>query len=307
MIRSLICSWHRRRLARRGSAATADPSGTTAAHPHVGSCRRCQAMLADTDLIAAELADISLPESPGERVWRRIESDLDRRSIDEAMQARPRRGVAHTGFGWLDRVPTWAVAVLAAISVLVFWQVRDRALAGGRHAGADPSVAATPPGEEGLQLAMVPLGLDVGSYVQEISSARQPRAFWNVYRARDPEPEHPYRNLAFEPFVPETLPHGFSVADSKLLHDACCETLQVRYAAPDGWLDVFQCHDNHPIEFGRATVDRRDVSGVVCTTFGWGDGEVRGRSFNRGALSLVVVGNVTDEVLDDVVRELAGQ
>lgn len=300
----MTCRWHRSRLARRRLSAG---TGDTRAHRHVRSCGRCQRVLGDGDLIAGELTQLKLRDPSSARVWRQIEIQLDREAAAGLPAQRTARRLGGAVRWVLAESPTWAVAVVAVFALLSVWQAREwassRTPAAAFQAGAQQGFVDT----GGLQLAMVPVSLDVGSYVREIGRASAPDEFWSAYGARDPEPKDPYRDLDFEPIVPERLPHGFRLVDSKLLRDACCQTLQVRYAALDRWLDVFQCHDDHPITFGEASVDRREVAGVVCTAFGWNDGEVRGRSFLLGNLSMVAVGNVTDEVLDDVVADFVGR
>ena len=304
MMGFVTCRWYRSRLARRRIAAGA---GDTRAHRHVRSCGRCQKVLGDGDLIAGELAELKLPDPSSARLWRQIESRLDGETATDSPEQRTAARLGAAGRWVLDESPTWAVAIVAVLALLSVWQAREWA-SSGPSAVEVPGGAGQELAERGnLQLSMVPISLDVGSYVREVSRSSAPDEFWSAYRASDPEPNDPYRNLDFAPIVPEQLPHGFRLVDSKLLRDACCQTLQVRYAARDRWLDVFQCHDDHPIAFGEASVDRREVAGVVCTAFGWNDGEVRGRSFSLGNLSIVAVGNVTDEVLDDLVADFAGR
>ncbi len=300
-MRSIACRWYRRRAA---GADIALGSGVTRAQRHVRSCERCRRVLRDTDLVAGELGLVEMQDPSSARLWRQIEARLEGAAA-AATPPQQRSGRLALGVRWIvDEAPTWAVGIVAVMAVLGVWQARDWA---SSRSAARPQVQSDAEfsGSRGLQLAMVPLSLDVGSYVASVARSSPPDEFWSAYRARDPEPDDPYRDLDFQPLVPEELPHGFRIVDSKLLRDACCETLLVRYQAADRWLDIFQCHDDHPIEFGQASVDRRDVSGIVCTAFGWRRGEIRGRSFSLGELSLVLVGNVTDDVLDAIVVDLS--
>lgn len=304
------CRWYRRRLERVGGVAARDAGSR--AHRHVRSCERCRRMLADEELVAAMLGRLELPEPPSRpRVWRQIERRLQ---VGEVSPSPPlTEGPVRRAVGWvLHEAPIWAVGIVAFLALLGLWQSREWAVSGPgpaqREAPTAPSRTAREtetPATPGRQLAMVPLNLDLGTYVQEVALSSQPDEFWRAYRARAPGADAPFRDLDFQPIVLEQLPHGFQRVDSKLLRDACCETLQIRYESAGQWLDIFQCHDDHPIAFGQALVDRRDVSGIVSTAFDWDEGRIRGRSFVLGELSLVAVGNVTDEVLDDVVRDLA--
>lgn len=305
MIGAMRCRLYRRRLARSDGAASETP-----AHRHVRSCRACQSILHEQDLITAQLADLELGRPAGAQLWRRIEAQLDRGETTGSRRARP--GSVGSAMRWLlHDSPIWAVATVAVVAVLGLWQAsewaesRDRSVPATVTDRNSPGASTVgPSGKTGLGIATVPLKLDVGGYVQEISASTGPEGFWHVYRARTPESTNPYGSLDFEPLVPDRLPHGFALVDSKLLRDACCQTLQLRYRSADRWVDVFQCHVDHPIEFGQARVGRRDVSGIVCTAFDWDEGRVRGRSFQLGDLSLVALGNVSDDVLDDIVTEL---
>lgn len=305
----ITCRWYRRNLARIGEAAPG--GGDTRTHRHVRSCERCRRALADQELVARELANLQLRAPSQARVWRRIEQQLDGAEPLAPLHRLFARRLGRTVRWVLNDSPIWAVAIVALLAVLGLWQARERAVSEHPRTQSEaPNVAsstaqeAEPSAPRGRHLEMVPLNLDVGTYVQEVSSSAEPDEFWNAYRAREPETDSPYRSLAFQPVVPDRLPHGFRRVDSKLLRDACCETLQVRYESADRWLDIFQCHNDHPIEFGWALVDRRDVDGIICTAFDWEGGRVRGRSFSLGELSVVAVGNVSDEVLDDVVADL---
>ena len=46
---------------------------------------------------------------------------------------------------------------------------------------------------------------------------------------------------------------------------------------------------------------------MVCTAFAWDGSQIRGRSFARGDLSLVIVGTAGSELMDEMVVELGSR
>lgn len=167
--------------------------------------------------------------------------------------------------------------------------------------GARPGPATALPDS----VTLVPLNLDVGSYVDEVVEERSPRRFWDAYRASDVTGRAELEELDFRPLVLEELPGGLRLEERKMLRDACCPTLQLRYRDDGRWVDLFECHADHPVSFGRGSVRSISVDGIACSALEW-DG-VRGRSLVHGGLNLVLVGNLSEEELDRIVTELGGR
>ncbi|MDA2917783.1 hypothetical protein MYX64_13255, partial [Nitrospinae bacterium AH_259_B05_G02_I21] len=85
-----------------------------------------------------------------------------------------------------------------------------------------------------------PLVLDLGRYVEALERGEAPDAFWSAYQARLQEPGQPVEGLLFEPLWPAALPGGYRLVEVRVLQEACCKALQLRYRRDAEWLDVFQ-------------------------------------------------------------------
>lgn len=257
-----------------------------AVEQHMDGCAACRRHRDALIELKARIAGMELAEPRALRIWQ---------GIDEELRARPpwTRWVAGLRAGDLRAVA--ALLLVAAGLALGYGYAALRR--GAPESGIEPR---QPP----------PIALTVGDYVDQ-ATAGTPEAFWARYTAIDAPPDALpdvlTDSLEFRPRVRRSLPGGYELRAVKLLKDACCYTIQLRYESERGVLDVFQCHDDHPVTYGRARAQRRVHAGLQYTSLDWDGTPLQGRAFSTDGVSVVLVGalepGLADQILEDLGQE----
>ncbi len=250
---------------------------------HLAACAECQRSCAELVELKCEIAGIVLPEPASLRIWEDIEGELRAR--------RPRLAWAQlTGGAWNPELRLAAATFIVALGL-------------GYAVPYLASRGYMAPSTSGL--LATPIALTVGDYVEQVS-AGTPDAFWNKYRALDANLDLVAEPLAFRPRMPRSLPGGYELVGAKLLKDVCCYTVQLRYESPQDKLDVFQCHDDHPVSFGQARASRAKTGGVAYTSLVWDGTDLVGRVFNADDVNIILVGDLDDDLADQMTEEFRG-
>ncbi len=255
-------------------------SSASAVEEHLIGCRSCALLRDDLVRLRQAVAELELPEPEPVRMWANIEHRL--------AEQEPTAVGAWLGSGpggWNRQL------VLAAATFAVAFGLGV----------AYPYVSARLRQPAPATLNQPPLTLTVGDYVQQVSGG-SPDAFWIRYGAIDTQPGALADKLDFRPNVPDRLPGGFRVTSAKLLKDACCYTVQLRYESPSGVLDVFECHDDHPVSFGDVEARRAELSGLAYTSLRWAGTNLTAQIFNDDNVNIIVVGELEPDLADRVVQ-----
>ncbi len=248
---------------------------------HLATCAECQGARDSLVELKRDIADIVLPEPASLRIWGSIGSELRDR--------RPRLAWAQlTGGAWNPELRLAAATFIVALGLGYAYP----------YLAARSNVA--PPTSAPVA---TPVALTVGDYVEQVE-AGSPDAFWNKYRALDAKLDVVAKPLEFSPRMPRTLPGGYRLTSAKLLKDVCCYTVQLRYESPRDKLDVFQCHDDHPVSFGDATASRGKHSGIAYTSFEWEGSDLVGRIFSADDVNIILVGDLDDDLANQLTEEL---
>ncbi|MCH7823615.1 MAG: zf-HC2 domain-containing protein [Acidobacteria bacterium] len=300
MFRSLACIWRRRQLSAWADDAL-DERGARKMEHHLRLCTGCHEKLEALRALREEVRAITVPPPPAaESVWERIEAMLDGGAEAEQMAGvlpgnRGREGAAVTA--WLRRSGRrwrWsAVAATVVVGLVLVWSYALRGPMMHHHLMSGEATD-------------TPMVLDVGRYVREVGGGGLPVGFWRTYQAQSQRPGQPVEGLLFEPVLPHVLPGGYQLSEVKVLQEACCKALQLRYEADGSWVEVFQHPGAHPVDFGEATLEHRDVHGVACVVAQWPEAGLVARSFVVDGVNLVLLGALTAVDADALVAALVG-
>ena len=250
---------------------------------HLATCAGCRRSCDDLAALKRDIAGIALPEPASPQIWDSI-----------GIQPRARR----PRFAWAQLTggagnPELRLAAATFIVALGL---------GYAYPYLASRAAVTPPASG---LATTPIALTVGDYVEQIS-AGSAEAFWTRYAALDANLNTVAEPLAFRLRMPRSLPGGYQLVGAKLLKDACCYTVQLQYESPHDKLDVFECHDDHPVSFGKARTRREKTAGIAYTSLTWDGTDLVGRVFSAGDVNIILVGTLDDELADQMTEELRG-
>lgn len=248
---------------------------------HLDTCCECQSSCDALVALKRDIADIKLPEPASLRIWEGVGNKLRTR--------RSRLVWAQLTGGALN--PELRLAAATFIVALGLGYAYPYLAA--RSTAAPPTSG----------LVATPFALTVGDYVEHVS-AGSPDAFWHKYKAVDAMLDAVAEPLEFRPRMPDTLPGGYRLTSAKLLKDVCCYTVQLRYESPQDKLDVFECHDDHPVSFGAATASRGTHSGIAYTSFAWEGTDLVGRIFSADDVNIILVGDLDDELANQLTEEL---
>ena len=248
---------------------------------HVATCASCRRSCDDLAELKRDIAGVALREPASLQMWDGIGIQLRARRFRLAW-------AQLTGGAWNPELRLAAATFIVALGL------------GYSYPYLASRTAVRPPTSG---LATTPIALTVGDYVEQIR-AGSPEAFWTRYAALDATLDTVAEPLAFRPRMPRSLPGGYLLVGAKLLKDVCCYTVQLQYESPRDKLDVFECHDDHPVSFGTARTRRQQTAGIAYTSLTWEGTDVVGRVFSAGDVNIILVGDLDGELADQMTEEL---
>lgn len=260
---------------------------------HIAECSTCRQTEDELARFRGAVSNLELPEPPSSKIWAALRSHL--RELDGTSST-----PAPVGAGRIGILPRWSAGALLIAATFVL---------GVGLASISPQMLqllgrrATPPKARATSRAAPPVALAVGDFVRDVVAGSEEQRFWERFSALDSWRDAIGSKLDFEPSVPERLPGGFELKGVKLLKDACCYTLYLRYESAHERLDVFECHDDHPIELGDVEARRKATDGLAYTDLRWSDLGTEGRIVTADGINIVLVGNLGKGVADAVTRE----
>ncbi len=253
---------------------------------HIAECSTCRQTEEELARFRGAVSNLELPEPPSSRIWAALQSRLQ--ELDGTSSTPVPVGAGRSGI----RLRWSRGALLIAASFVL----------GVGLASISPRMPQLL-GRRATPRAVPPVALAVGDFVRDVVAGSEEQRFWERFSALDSWRDAIGSKLDFEPSVPERLPGGFELKAVKLLKDACCYTLYLRYESPHETLDVFECHDDHPIELGDVEARRKATDGLAYTDLRWSDLGTEGRVVTADGINIVLVGNLGDGVADAVTRE----
>lgn len=252
------------------------PERRSRVEAHLRRCQSCTELRDELRALRDAVQSMPLDEPSSARLWEGVDRSLrppwwsPPRLLGQSRGERAVRAVA-------------GIVLALALGYGYAWVVRTSV--------PEPVVSARPP-----------IALTVGDYV-EAAEAGASESFWRRYSAVETSDVTTVAAaLEFRPWTPDRLPGGYRLVGTRLLKDACCYTLHLRYESDRGALDLFQCHQEHPVTYGRARMRRTEQSGGSYTDLDWQGSAWRGRAFGVGELQLVVIGDMSAEAADRIVE-----
>ncbi len=253
------------------------PKARAQVEAHLQVCDTCRRSCEELQQLKERVAGIALPEPASLEIYDRIET---------ALQSRGQRAQWRAPFILSREVRLAAATFVVALALgYGYPYLAER---------SNPAPRAAP--------LVPPVALTVGDYVQQVRRG-SPDAFWNRYAALDADLRSVAEPLDFNPRIPRQLSGGYELTGAKLLKDVCCYTVQLRYESAGRVLDVFQCHDGHPVSFGRARSRRLETQTGVYTSLAWEGTSLVGRVFSDGDVNIILVGQVEDHLADRITEE----
>lgn len=270
-----------------------DASDCRRVEQHLPSCSACTNYRDELLCLKQAVHGIRVPEAPSERLWQTITTQMGADAGPSPDATSPTVLPSRWRFRFRASRSDALVAAAAFVLGLGLSILVPRLI--------------TQPGQgsigQGVPSRLPPVALAVGDFVRENATGSPPEGFLARFAALDSWRGAAESQLDFRPSVPDTLPGGYRLVGVKLLKDKCCYTIYLHYESAGGALDVFQCHNDHPVEFGAVEAQRGSSDGIAYTSLLWDESGTEGRVLIRDDVNIIVVGALDEQIADAVTRE----
>ncbi|MDA2924306.1 zf-HC2 domain-containing protein [Acidobacteria bacterium AH-259-L09] len=147
--------------------------------------------------------------------------------------------------------------------------------------------------------------IDLGLYLDELNKGSSLRTFDQKHQAARVSADEARQQCHFRVVIPQSLPGGYRLVQTKLLKSICCFATQNDYRANGTVIYIFELPPQHPIDFGRRELIRKMVNGLQYNGVKAENFQVM--NWEGSDLNLTLLGNLPEEELVRILKYLTTQ